>query len=51
MTGKFTPVVLFIYRKEITSQMINVAFDGHGCLQWPYKISGQDETNKLFNLT
>jgi hypothetical protein len=23
MTGKFTPVVLFIYRKEITSQMMN----------------------------
>ncbi len=24
MTGKFTPVVLFICRKEVTTQMMNV---------------------------
>jgi hypothetical protein len=56
MIGMFTPVVPFIYRKEITSQRMSLlrlteGFEGDGRLQCLYKTPGQDEIKKLFNLT
>jgi hypothetical protein len=56
MLGRYwlglAPVVILIFRKEVTSQMVNLLwFEGDGRLQCSYKNPRQDETKKLFNLT